>query len=68
MQSAIHFVGFSGDEFIQAVKIFGSPDFVHRYWDSRAKSMITDEDIVVFAKGNITDIPNRYNFDDSEVM
>ena len=30
---ALHFVGFRGEEYWNAVKAFGLPDFVHRGWD-----------------------------------
>ena len=28
MQQAVHFVGFRGDEFTSAVRVFGKPDFI----------------------------------------
>lgn len=65
---ALHFIGFKGDEYINAVKAFGKPDFFHRTWDGRAKSMIIPGDVAVFAKGTEDDVPCVYSFDDSEVM
>lgn len=66
---ALHFIAFSGDEYTSAVRVFGKPDFIHRYWDSRAASMIIDGDVAVFAKGTIDDpFPSIYSFDDSQVM
>jgi hypothetical protein len=65
---AVHFVGFRGSEFQTAVKIFGSPDFIHRHWDVRAKQEAVPEDVVVFAKGTEISTPNIYSFNDSQVF
>lgn len=32
---ALHFVGFRGDEYIRAQRVFRRPDFVHIGWDLR---------------------------------
>jgi hypothetical protein len=32
----MHFVGFRGNEFRSAVKVFGQPDFFHRVFDHGA--------------------------------
>lgn len=66
--SCTHFVGFKDDNFNRAIQVFGRPDFIHRQWDGRAKSMIADCDRVVFAKGTEQDVPNMYSFDDSGVF
>lgn len=50
--SALHFVGFRGDEYHRARRIFGEPDFIHLRWDRRAKREIDfDRDTVLFATG-----------------
>lgn len=67
-KQCIHFVGFKDDRYWNAVAAFGKPDFVHRIWDGRAKSMIADGDIAVFAAGDDSDTPQMYSFDDSGVM
>lgn len=64
----LHFIGFRGDEYWSAVRIFGRPDFVHRYWDYRAIGDIAPGDTVVFATGTERDLPNVYAFNDSEVF
>lgn len=66
---ALHFIGFKGNEFNSAVKIWGRPDFIHRNWDVRAKfgGEIHPNDILVFAKGTEYDEPNPYSYDDSAV-
>lgn len=39
---AVHFVGFRGDEYRSAVKVWGEPDFIHLGWDRRARREIVD--------------------------
>ena len=34
--SDLHFVGFKDDAYNRAVKVWGKPTFIHRYWDVRA--------------------------------
>lgn len=48
----VHFVGFRGEEYWSAVRVFGLPDFVHMGWDRRAQRDVAPEDTVVFAKGS----------------
>ncbi len=62
----LHFVGFRDDRFHNAVKVFGLPDFVHRYWDVRALGDIAPGDVVVFATGTDADTPRHPSFNDSE--
>lgn len=64
----MHFVAFKDDAFTRAVQLFGRPDFIHRYWDGRAKSMIAPGDKVIFASGTEKDVPQLYSFDDSGVF
>jgi len=47
-----HFVGFRGEEYWSAVKIWGKPTFIHKWWDRRAQREIAEGDIVIFAKGD----------------
>ena len=62
--ACVHFVGFKGDEFISAVRVFGRPDFIHRGWDLRAQREIADGDTVVFAQGAADQTPRRKSYDD----
>ncbi len=49
---AVHFVGFRGEEYVRACRIFGRPDFIHMGWDRRAWRDIDPEcDLIVFARG-----------------
>jgi len=61
---AVHFVGFRGEEYHSAVRVFGLPDFYHRGWDQRAQCEMAPGDTVVFAKYH-DQSPSRYSFDDS---
>ena len=69
MNSAVHFVGFRGDEFHSAVRVFGKPDFYHRVWDFRAQQECGSSDVVVFSSRvrNVSE-PSVYSFDDSAVF
>ncbi len=49
MKPCTHFVGFRGNEYHSAVKIFGKADFYHPKFDIRAKADITEGDTVVLA-------------------
>jgi hypothetical protein len=68
-KTCTHFIGFKdSDRFRQAISSFGKPDFIHRQWDGRAKSMIVPGDVAIFAQGSESDEPCIYSFDDSRVM
>jgi len=48
-RTMIHFIGFRGEEYHNAVKVFGVPDFFHLVHDHRAYGDIDkDNDVVVF--------------------
>ena len=49
MNNALHFVGFKDDRYNAAIKVFGTPDFIHRVWDKRAVDEVMENDVVVFA-------------------
>ncbi|MEG3093182.1 hypothetical protein [Sphingomonas sp. PB1R3] len=61
---ALHFVGFRGDEYARAVRIFGPPDFIHIGWDRWARMDMAPGDIAIFAKGTAEDEPSPYSFPD----
>lgn len=61
---AIHFVGFRGDEYTRACRVFGEPDFVHLGWDRRARRELADGDLVVFAQGPHDQQFSARNYDD----
>lgn len=62
----LHFIGFRGDEFHRACRVFGRPDFVHVYLDHRAIAEIMPGDRVVFANGAENKPINPHAFNDSE--
>lgn len=62
--SCLHFVGFRGDEYHRAIRIFGRPDFIHIGWDLRAQRKIAEGDVVVFAKGDEHQVPATRSFAD----
>lgn len=64
LRSQVHFVGFRGDEYLRAVRIWGVPDFIHIRWDTRARREIAARDVVVFAKGDEHQPPSRYTAPD----
>lgn len=68
MNRCTHFVGFKGDDFVRACRVFGKPDFIHRMHDQRAISMFAPGDMVVFANGTDTPTTSVFSFDDSSVM
>lgn len=62
---ALHFVGFRGDEYTRACRVFGAPDFIHRYLDARVYGDVAPGDVVVFANGAESRC-HAYTFNDSE--
>ena len=64
---ALHFVRFAdnhGQQYQNAVRVFGRPHFMHRLWDQRARREIADGDVIVFAKGDEDQPVSPYNGDD----
>lgn len=51
LRPALHFVGFRGDEYRSAVRVWGVPDFYHHVNDRRQRREIATVDTVVFANG-----------------
>ena len=61
----LHFVGFRGDEYWSAVKVFGKPDFVHMWHDSRMRGDLAEDDTIVYGpKGSET--VSKYSWQDHE--
>jgi len=61
---ALHFVGFKGDEYVRAIRVFGQPDFIHPGYDLRALREICPGDKVVFATGSHDQAPRCKSFSD----
>lgn len=64
MRTCIHFVGFRGEEYISAVRVWGEPDYIHRGWDRRAQREIGEGDTVIFAAGPQDQVPQIKSYDD----
>lgn len=60
----VHFIGFRDDRYWNAVKVWGSPHYVHPGWDMRALREVAPGDVLVFADGRWTDPPRRRSFTD----
>jgi hypothetical protein len=60
----LHFVGFTGEEYLSACRVFGMPDFIHRGYDLRALREIAPGDTVIFATGHAGQAPRNKSFDD----
>ena len=60
----IHFIGFRGEEYWSAVKVWGKPHVIHMGWDRRALREIGEDDLVIFAKGTEHDPLRERNYDD----
>jgi hypothetical protein len=61
----LHFVRFKDDRYLTAVRVFGRPDFIHRFWDRRAAEEIAPGDTVIFAEGDETQALSPFSYDDS---
>ena len=58
---ALHFIGFRGDEYNRAKKIWGEPDFIHPVHDRRAYVDIDIfDDILIFANKERPDVISKY--------
>jgi len=58
---ALHFIGFRGDEYNRAKKIWGEPDFIHPVHDRRAYVEIDIfDDILIFANKERPDVISKY--------
>ena len=52
----VHYVGFRGDEYVRARRIFGGPIFIHLHYDARVFTEVGDDDIVIFGPNTILSI------------
>lgn len=50
MPRTVHYIGFRGDEYARALRIFGGPVMIHRVNDIRTQSEIDPEvDLAIYA-------------------
>lgn len=67
---ALHFIGFRGDEYHRACRVFGAPDFVHPRFDARSTQEAAPGDQFIFADRDapadvFTAPRDRWSWDDS---
>lgn len=62
----VHFVGFRGEEYWSAVKVWDLPDFIHMAFDRRAAIEIQPGDTVIFATGEHDQPPAPFSFADTK--
>ena len=65
---AVHFVGFrDGFEYQDAVRVFGQPDFIHKWHDHRMYGDVDDEnDTIIFARAADPDKIIPFSWQDHE--
>ncbi|GHH09456.1 hypothetical protein GCM10008023_06160 [Sphingomonas glacialis] len=63
MKPAVHFVGFRGEEYWSAVRVWGKPGFIHVGNDNRMRREMADGDVVIYANG-CEARPSDRNFSD----
>lgn len=63
----VHFVGFRGDEYIRAIRVFGPPDFIHLIHDHRMYGDVGEDDIIVFGPKADPNVISQYSWQDHEV-
>ena len=52
----VHYVGFRGDDYARAYRVWGGPAMIHRDYDARVFTEVGDDDVVVFGpKSTYTD-------------
>lgn len=51
MRPATHFVGFKGEEYTRALRVW-KPDFIHPKNDPRSRREIAEGDTIVYANGS----------------
>jgi len=44
----VHYVGFRGDEYVRAYRIWRGPAYIHKVYDERVFTEVGDSDIVIF--------------------
>lgn len=55
MVRVVHYVGFRGDEYVRAYRIWGGPVMIHKGNDPRVMTEVGPEDVVVYGpKSNPT--------------
>ena len=64
--SHVHFIGFRGDEYHRAARVFGTPDFVHLVHDHRMYGDVGEDDVLVFADKADPDYVSDHTWQDHQ--
>lgn len=67
MKPHVHFIGFRGEEYWSAVKIFGAPDFIHLIHDNRLYGDVGENDILVFGPKADPDRISQFSWQDHKL-
>lgn len=65
-KSSVHFVGFRGDEFVRAVRVWGWPDFIHAWHDHRMYGDVGPDDVIVLGPKGKEEI-SQFSWQDHEL-
>jgi hypothetical protein len=60
----LHFIGFRGDEYNRAIRVFGPPDFIHMLHDHRMYGDVGPDDVLIFAPGADPDVISKFAWQD----
>lgn len=63
----VHFIGFRGDEYARAQRVFGPPDFIHLIHDHRLYGDVGEEDLLVFGPKADPDHISEFSWQDHEL-
>lgn len=60
-QRTVHYIGFRGDEYVRAYRLFGGPAMIHRVNDARTQSEIDPErDLAIYSGKEREDRPRDF--------
>ena len=65
--TSIHFIGFRGEEYWSAVRVWGRPDFVHLIHDHRLYGDVGQDDVLIFGPKADPTIISAYSWQDHEL-
>lgn len=65
--SHVHFIGFRGNEYWSARRVWGRPDFIHLIHDVRMYGDVADDDVLVFGPKADPDKVSEYSWQDHEL-
>ena len=63
----VHFIGFRGNEYHSAVRVWGLPDFIHLINDRRARGDMGPDDILIFGPKADPDVISDFTWQDHEI-